>query len=229
MYILLHKTGKRIKVTGKEMNTEFGKVNLENVKPGELVRSHKGEEFLFLEASIGDEIELMKKGARPIYHYDAGFFAALLNIKPGAFVLEAGTGSGCFTKYIASLGAKVITYEKRKEFYEIAKGNLKGCENIEVRYGDIREVEESGFDVIFLDLKYPEKIIPKIKERLKLGGFLGIYLPTMNRIREIVDSMKGFVNIRIIQMDTKEIDSHSLRIKGNVSFPGFFIFGRKFE
>ncbi len=211
------------------MNTEFGKVNLENVQPGESVKSHKGEKFLFLEASIGDEIELMKKGARPIYHYDAGFFAALLNIKPGTFVLEAGTGSGCFTKYIASLGAKVITYEKRKEFYEIAEKNLKNCENVEIRHGDVKDVKESGFDVIFLDLKYPEEVIPEIKDRLKPGGFLGIYLPTMNRIREIVDSMKGFVNVRIIQMDTKEIDPSSLRIKGPFSFPGFFIFGRKFE
>jgi len=180
------------------------------------------------EMGIQEKVEGMKMGARPIYPYDSGFICAMLDIKPGKKVLEGGTGSGGFAAYLGELKADVVSYERKKEFYEIAKENLREYKNVKVRLGDIMNAKESGFDVIFLDLQHPEKVLRKVKAKLKKGGYVGIYTPIMDDIKPLWRELeKNFINIRAVLLDCKEIQVKKYaRIKGMLGFPGFFVWAQ---
>ena len=133
MFVLINKDGKKVyvKENKDQINTKFGVIN-GPFKPGKIVESHLGEKFVVSECFLDDEIKIFRKGARPIYQYDAFLFIGLLGLKRGMKVLEAGTGSGCFTRCLIEIGCKVYSFEKRKDFYEIAKENLKIYTNKEV-------------------------------------------------------------------------------------------------
>ena len=178
---------------------------------------------------VQEKVERMKMGARPIYPYDSGIICAMLDIRPGAKVLEAGTGSGGFSMYLGEIGAKVISYEKNKGFYDIAKRNLKGYRNIALRQGDVSRVREKNFDAIFLDLQNPDAMIRRLKGHLKKGGYLGVYSPIMDDIKPIWRELeKNFINIRAVLLDHKEIQVKKYaRVKGMLGFPGFFIWAQK--
>ena len=179
--------------------------------------------------NIQEKVERMKMGARPIYPYDSGIMCAMLDIKHGSRVLEAGTGSGGFTMFLAEIGADVLSYEKNNQFHEIAKENLRGYKNVKLRLGDVAKVKESSFDAIFLDLQHPDKMIRKLKGRLKKNGYLGVYSPIMDDIKPIWRELeKSFINIRAILLDHREIQVKKYaRIKGMLGFPGFFIWAQK--
>lgn len=181
--------------------------------------------------NIQEKVERMKMGARPIYPYDSGIICAMLGIKHGSKVLEAGTGSGGFTMFLAEIGANVLSYEKNKQFYEIAKENLKGYKNVRLKLGDVAKVKESNFDAIFLDLQHPEKMIKKLKGKLKKGGYLGVYSPIMDDIKPIWRELeKSFINIRAVLLDHREVQVKKyVRVKGMLGFPGFFIWAKKAE
>jgi len=92
-------------------------------------------------------------------------------------VLDAGTGSGILAIYLGEIAKKVVTYEVREEFVEIARNNiaLTGISNIECRHGDIveeiRKLDEK-FDVITLDTIAAARVIPYIPDVIFPGGFL---------------------------------------------------------
>jgi tRNA (adenine57-N1/adenine58-N1)-methyltransferase len=179
--------------------------------------------------SVQEKVERMKMGARPIYPYDSGIMCAMLDVKPGSRVLEAGTGSGGFTTYLGEMGAKVISYERNKDFYTIAKNNLKAYKTVRVRLGDVSRVKEKNFDAIFFDLQNPDAMIKKLNSRLKKGGHIGIYSPIMDDIKPIWRELeKNFINIRAVLLDHREIQVKKYaRIKGMLGFPGFFIWAQK--
>ena len=181
--------------------------------------------------NIQEKVEKMKMGARPIYPYDSGLICAMLNVKPGSKVLEAGTGSGGFAMYLGQLGTRVLSYEKNKGFYEVAKQNLREYKNVNLRLGDVSKAKGKDFDVIFLDLQNPAAMVRKLKGKLKKGGHIGIYSPIMDDIVPVWRGLeKSFINVRAVLLDHKEVQVKKyVRIKGMLGFPGFFIWAQKAE
>jgi tRNA (adenine57-N1/adenine58-N1)-methyltransferase len=179
--------------------------------------------------NIQEKVENMKMGARPIYPYDAGVMCAMLDIKPGSKVLEAGTGSGGVAMFLGEMGANVISYEKNKDFYKIAKENLKDYKNVHVKLGDVTRAKEKNFDAVFLDLQHPEYVLKKIRSKLKKNGYLGVYTPIMDDIKPLWRELeKSFINIRAVLLDHREIQVKKYaRIKGMLGFPGFFIWAKR--
>jgi len=92
----------------------------------------------------------------------------------------------------------------------------------------VAAVRESGFDAIFLDLQHPDKMIRKLKGKLKKNGYMGIYSPIMDDIKPIWRELeKSFINIRAVLLDHREIQVKKYaRIKGMLGFPGFFIWAQ---
>lgn len=231
MFVLINKDGKKIyvKENKDQINTKFGVIR-GPFETGKIIESHLGEKFVVSECFIDDEIKIFRKGARPIYQYDAFLFIGLLGLKRGMKVLEAGTGSGCFTRCLIEIGCKVYSFEKRKDFYEIAKENLKIYTNREVYLfnDDVENCKESGFDCIFLDMLRVEEKIPKVIDKLKNTGKIGVFIPNLYNIQKIVEILKenGVVNINIIQIDLKQLDPEKYRIE-KFGFPGFFVYGQK--
>ncbi len=231
MFVLINKNGKKIyvKENKDQINTKFGIIK-GPFEPGKIVESHLGEKFVVSQCYLDDEIKMFKKGARPIYQYDSFLFIGLLGLKKGLKVLEAGTGSGCFTRCLIEIGCKVYSYEKREDFYKIAKENLKNYLNKDVFLfnEDVENCEEKDFDCIFLDMQKVEEKIPNVIDKLKNTGKVGIFIPNFYNAHKIVEVLKenNVVNINIIQIDLKQMDSEKYRVE-KFGFPGFFIYGQK--
>src|SRR3989338_8407038 len=126
--MLLHSSGNKVlyDLDKEQIHTKYGILLKSEVNKhyGSILKAPNGGEFVVLEPSILDLVEGMKMSSKPIFPYDSGIMASLLNIKPGKRVLESGTGSGGFTTYLAELGAVVVTYEKNPDFFKTAQLNL---------------------------------------------------------------------------------------------------------
>ena len=75
-----------------------------------------------------DQMRHLKRGPQIITPKDAGIISAYIGLSPGYKVVEAGTGSGAFTSYLANLvrpRGKVYGYEKEERFFKLTHENLK--------------------------------------------------------------------------------------------------------
>lgn len=232
--IFLHKGGAFLKDwDGKDVHTKDGILPAADVKKGGVIKSPKGREYLVMEPSLRDRIQNMRKGARPIYEYDAGLITALLGIDKTSRVLEAGTGSGCMTLMLANQAKSVETFEKEERFYTIAKANVErsGFKNVKMHNIDLLEAELNEYDAVFLDMKDPTTGIDKVYPHLETGRFIVIFSPIIDDLKPIANKLEelGFIETRIIQLNLLELEVKKYaRVKGLFGFPGFVVVSRKF-
>jgi tRNA (adenine57-N1/adenine58-N1)-methyltransferase catalytic subunit len=201
MILLLDPKGRKYLVEeGEDLHCSHGMVRWADIATfgeGSVVKSNKGAEFRVIPPSIVDYIAKAKRGPQAMTLKDMGLIAAYSGICSGSHVLEAGTGSGLFTMYLAHIvqPADVVTYEVREDFQKIAKKNFERfrIKNIRAELRDIYEgVEDKVFDAVFLDLAEPWKVIPHIREKLRVGGTLISYSPSINQSRQIAESLSDY-------------------------------------
>ena len=232
--MFLHRRGGFMKEWGGgDVHTKDGIIKAADVKKKGLVKTPKGVEYLIVAPTIRDRIQNMKKGARPIYEYDAGLIAALLGIDGESVVLEAGTGSGCMTMVLANIAKKVETFEKEERFFKVAAGNFEkaGFKNVKNSNKDMLEAKLGEYDAVFLDMKGPTKGIEKAAPHLRQGRFMAVFTPIIDDVKPIAQKLEelGFIETRILQLDMKEIEVKKYaRVKGLFGFPGFVVVARKF-
>ncbi len=111
--------------------------------------------------------------------YIGSFLKTLIASKPGARVLELGTGIGLSLAWMIDgldKDSKLITVDNDSELTEIAKGYFGTDSRVEVVCQDgtewIKEYQGSKFDVIFADAwpgKYSQ--IEEVLDLVKIGGF----------------------------------------------------------
>ncbi len=233
--IFLHKTGGFLRDwDGQDVHTKDGIIKKKDIKPGKIAKAAKGREYLVIKPSIRDRIQFMKKGARPIYEYDAGLIASLMGIDGESIVLEAGTGSGCMTLVLANIAKRVDTFEKEERFFKIADENIKkaGFTNVRNKNKDLLDAKLVKYDSVFLDMRDPTKGIEKVAPQLKQGKFMVVFTPIIDDIKPIAEKFEelGFIDTRIIQLDLKELEVKKYaRVRGLFGFPGFVIVARRFS
>jgi len=109
--------------------------------------------------------------------YTVAFQTELLDVKPGAKVLEIGTGSGYQTAVLIELKAEVYSIERQKELYEKTRKFLPrvGYVAKKLKFGDgyLGWEEYAPFDRVLVTAGAP--YVPKpLLEQLKVGGKLVI-------------------------------------------------------
>lgn len=214
-------------------------------EPGCKLTTSKGREVLIFPATTSIFTLKMKRGAQIIYPKDIGAILILADIFSGLKILEAGTGSGALTIYllkIAGAKGKIISYEQRKDFLEIAKKNIKDYfgrlpENLTLRQRDIYKQgikkEDKNLDRVILDLPEPWRALLCVKDALKPGGLLVVYNPTvqqMLRVKKEMDKIKGFFfegMYEVLQREWK-IEELSMRPKDRmIAHTGFILLARR--
>jgi len=226
----------------RDLNTEFGilkKENLEKLKPGDVVKTHKGKEFVAVEPKFEDLLSFAKRGPQIITLKDASTILSYTNLRSGCKVVDAGTGSAilaCFLANFVRPNGIVYTYEKRKDFLKIAKFNInlfEVNEFVKLKNKDIyKGIDEKDVDLITLDLPEPWRVLTHAEKALKKGSYIVAFLPNMTQVIELVRKVKEFEDFkveRIIEITERSWNVNEKLARPSFSFPPttFITFIRK--
>lgn len=221
-----------------KFSCEFGFCDLRKLigkKYGARIKIGK-EKFTIVKPNIIDFLKKAKRGPQIIMPKDSGLIISITGCSPDWKVVDAGTGSGFLSMFLANLDCIVYTYEKKKEFYDIAEKNIKnlGLKNIFLKNADITKgIKEKNVDLVTLDMQNPEKVIKHAFKALKAGGWLAIYSMHIEEVKKVYEELKkyDFTDIKIIENIQREWQSLGKLTRPKnymLAHTGFLTFARKF-
>jgi tRNA (adenine57-N1/adenine58-N1)-methyltransferase catalytic subunit len=172
--------------------------------------SWAGTPYRVVRPTLADLLAHVRRKAQIVTPKDAQHLLLLAGVGPGGRVLEAGAGSGALTIVLAATvgsAGRVFSYDRRRDFLDVARGNvtLAGlADRVEFRE---RDVAESGFDAtgatsVLLDLPEPWLALAHARASLVPGGSIALYTPTYNQLERGVRELKaaGFEEIRSLEL-----------------------------
>jgi tRNA (adenine57-N1/adenine58-N1)-methyltransferase len=190
-----------------------------------------------IKPTIIDLLKGCKRGPQVILPKDAAGIVAITGLRSGWKCLDAGGGSGWLALFLGNIvqpEGKVTTYEIRKEFASIIKENVTACmleHVVEVKNKDVSKFSEKNLDMITLDMKGAETIVPKCRKALKPGGWLVIYSPYIEQQKVCIEEMKksGFSEIQTIENIQRrwQVCNWTHPLPSGILHTGFLSFGRK--
>ncbi len=197
---------------GKSFSSHMGILDLSSAlgkKWGETIVSSLGNSFVLLNPTVEQKVMKVRRATQIVYPKDAALILFKTDTKAGTRVIEAATGSGALTIALANSVApsgKVYTYEKREQFMNNAKDNVRRAglsQYVEFNCADAREgFKERDVDVAILDLPSPWYGIPSAYEALAPGGRIASISPTYNQVERAAESLEetGFVRIETVEL-----------------------------
>jgi len=220
-----------------KFSCEFGFIDLRKLvgkKYGIRIKIGK-ENFTVVKPNVIDFLKKAKRGPQIVMPKDSAVIVSVTGCSPEWKVIDAGAGSGFLSMFLANLGCKVYSYEKKKEFYEIVRKNIKnfGFNNIFVKNADITKgIKEKDADLITLDMQNPEKAVKHAFKALKAGGWLAVYSMHIEEVKKVYEELKkhDFTSVRILENIQREWQSlGSLTRPKNymLAHTGFLTFARK--
>jgi tRNA (adenine57-N1/adenine58-N1)-methyltransferase len=226
----------------KEFHTHIGIVNLGNAigkAYGSAIMTSKDKQCWIFQPVPFDYVHKFRRPTQVMYPKDIGLILMMTGIGAGSRVVEAGTGSGALTSILAYYvrpDGKVFTYEKREDFFEVARENIaktQMLDHVELKHKDIMDgIEEANADAVIIDLDTPWLVIQPVKQALKDGGHFVSFSPTMNQCEKTALALKkeDFYDIKTIESFSREIQTKegATRPKKFVTHhTGYLTFGRK--
>ncbi|MBN1157641.1 methyltransferase domain-containing protein [Candidatus Woesearchaeota archaeon] len=205
-----------VKDLNADFHCQFGFVKKTDLKKKTgKVKTNTGKELSILSPSFIDCYKRIKRGPQIIPRKDIGFIVAETGIDNKSKVLDAGTGSGALTLFLANICKEVISYEIRNDFYNIAKSNIEflGMKNVKIYNKNIYDgITEKNLDLITLDLPEPWLAVKHAEKALKAGGFLVSYSPTIPQVSDFVNEVKK--NRKLFYIKTAEIILRDWDVEG---------------
>lgn len=194
--ILFDKKGRSYIFSGKDIHTKDGVIKKEEVEGknfGEIVKTHLGIEYYLVRTTLEDIIKKAERAPQAITLKDLSIIAGFIGLKSGSRIVNAGTGSGIADIFFSNIvyPEKVISYEIREDFANVAKKNFKkfNVENVEIKMKNIYEgIDEENLDAIILDLPEPWRVVEHASKKLKISGYLVAYTPSIEQAKKFVDN-----------------------------------------
>lgn len=190
---------------------------------GTRFRTSKGGSYIVLRPTLAEFILKMPRGAQVIYPKDLGPIMMLADISPGVRVLESGVGSGALSMTMLRGGAEIVGYELREEFAHRAVKNVgsflgdEALSHYRVELRDCYEgIDEVDLDRVVLDLPEPWQVVPHAAARLKPGGIIVAYTPSITQAAQFRESLEAE---RFQMAETIEVLHRSWHIEGQAVRP----------
>lgn len=194
---------------GAQFHTHKGYLSHDDIiggTAGTKVKTTSGAAFIVVRPSLTDFILKMPRGAQVVYPKDIAQILMNADIFPGAEVLEAGSGSGALTLGLLRAtgpSGRVVTVERRDDFHEKARDNIAAFmgglpANLDMRIGDVTEVDPGPVDRIVLDLPEPWRVVPVAKAHLRPGGIFCSYVPSIVQVSQTCEALAaagGFTEV----------------------------------
>ena len=228
--LLVDRRGRRYLITlrvGESFHSHQGYVGHDEIigKPeGVRVDTSGGTSLIAFRPSYPEFIVKMPRGAQVIYPKDVGLILVEADIYPGAFVLEAGTGSGALTIALArAVGptGRIISYEVREDFHARARSNIEAFlgkvpDHVDLRRDDVTGgVPERDLDRVVLDLPEPWGVLETALSCLHPGAIWCSYVPSVMQVSTTVEALRGagFAEIatREVLVRTWHVEGQSVR------------------
>ena len=192
---------------GGEFHTHAGVVAHDQIigsSEGAQFRSGSGARFVAMRPTLADQVLKMPRGAQVIYPKDLGAIWMLADVGPAMSVFETGVGSGALSSTLLRAGALVTGYELREDFAERAKRNVESIAGADalcrydVQLRDAYEAvdpprhgvrpngdAEAQYDRAVLDIPEPWQVTEHLPGRLRLGGILVAYNPSVTQVQQL--------------------------------------------
>ncbi|MFH1591931.1 MAG: rRNA adenine N-6-methyltransferase family protein [Candidatus Woesearchaeota archaeon] len=229
MKVVIDKKGNKYFWQKGELHTSLGVIK--DVKNG-IVKSNLGNEFIVFDAGFVDKLEKIKRGPAIILKKDVGEIVAHTGISQKSKIVEGGSGCGVLAAFLGNVSDNVVSYEKNRSFFEIAKKNLEflGVQ-VKLKNKDLHEgIDEKNLDLVVLDLLDPWKVFLHAKKSLKSGGFLVCYLTNINQVMECAKNLEGFYLEKVLENIERGwvVDGFKVRPEHNgLMHTGFLLFARR--
>ncbi len=205
-------------------------------------KTNKGKSFFVMRPTLDDMIMKIKRATQVSYPKDLAYAIFKMGIKSGDKVVEAGCGSGASTTafaYFVGNSGRVVSYEKRQEFIELATSNLKRFDldsRVTFKNRDISQgfdPEDSDAVGFFLDVKTPWEYMENVKKLLRTGASLCVLCPTTNQVSETLISMqKGFIDVNVVEIMMRWYKANPERIRPEdrmIGHTAYLIFGKRVD
>jgi len=242
--ILVDERGRKylVRAEFRRLQTNLGVLDLGGAvgkEPGARLVSHLGREFIVLLPSPADYLEKIKRVPQIMLSKDAAQIVAHTGVGPGSRIVDAGSGSGALAIFLGNLvrpDGRVVSYEVREEFAEVARENVRlaGLEDVvRIKVKDIYEgIDEEGLDLITLDLPRPELVLPHAERALKPGGYLSMFAPCVEHLQRFYREIKNFrfVCLRTVECLVREImvkDEGTRPSSRMIAHTGYLTFARR--
>ncbi|MEM4389282.1 MAG: methyltransferase domain-containing protein [Candidatus Micrarchaeia archaeon] len=136
----------------------------------------------------------LARGPQVMLPKDIGLVLAYTGVGRNSTAVDAGTGSGFLAISLANVCRRVVTYEWREEFVELARRNIEksGLANIELKHANVFDgIAEREVDLVTLDLANPERALPHAACALRQGGFVVAYVPHAEQASAFVRAVRA--------------------------------------
>lgn len=239
MKVVFDEDGNQIKIdfSKDKINTHLGIIKVKDIKEashGDIIKTSAGKKVIVLNPCFVDRFKNIKRGPQIITLKDAAIICAYTGISPGYKIVEAGSGSGALTSYLANLvrpNGIVYSYEKRKDFLKIAKENLETfglSKYVKFKHKATNEgIDEKDIDVVIFDMPDPWNSLESAEKALKIGGFLVCYLPNLSQVKQLLEKTKNskLKLIRISKVILK--NAKNMKFKPEIKRNSYIVFLRK--
>lgn len=229
-----------VRVSKGKMQVKSGIIDITKImkkKFGDTIKTHTGKTFTLSKPSLLDVIEKrVKRTAQVITPKDSSLIIAYTGLRPDAEVIEAGSGTGYNTIFLANHvpNGHVTSYEIDRSFHENAKRNIAevGLKNVTLKKGDVtKKIAEKDADLVILDMQKASGAIKNAYKSLRVGGYLSVYSPTIDSLASVLGPIKkvGFSDVRTIESIIRDWQiGPTIRPKTmGLMHTGFLTFARK--
>ena len=192
---------------GKQFHSHRGALEhdaLIGLPDGSVVENSAGVRYLALRPLLSDFVMSMPRGAAIVYPKDAAQIVARADVFPGATVIEAGVGSGALSLWLLrAIGpsGKLVSFERRAEFADVARGNVIGFTGVEpdnwdIVLGDLAEqlpstVSPGSVDRVVLDMLAPWECLEVVADALAPGGVVLCYVATVTQLSRVAEAIRA--------------------------------------